>query len=64
MQRYFAEVEEGNRLKRAAFGFGRGATSMDLQVAISDLAGSDPRAAFAVFDTAKVPNQIPEHWWR
>jgi hypothetical protein len=32
---------------------------MDLQVAISDLAGSDPRAAFAVFGTAKDPNRIP-----
>ena len=40
VQGYFTEVDEGNRLKRAAFGFGRGATSMDLQVAISDLAGS------------------------
>jgi hypothetical protein len=59
VQGYFTEVDEGNRLKRAAIGFGRGATSMDLQVAISDLASSDPRAAFAVFGTAKDPNRIP-----
>ena len=59
VQGYFTEVDEGNRLKRAAIGFGRGATSMDLQVAISDLASSDPGAAFAVFGTAKDPNRIP-----
>jgi hypothetical protein len=59
VQGYFTEVDEGNRLKRAGIGFGRGATSMDLQVAISDLAGSDPHAAFAVFGTAKDPNRIP-----
>lgn len=59
VQGYFTEVDEGNRLKRAAIGFGKGATSMDLQIAISDLAGSDPRAAFAVFGTAKDPNRIP-----
>lgn len=59
VQGYFTEIDEGNRLKRAAIGFGRGATSMDLQVTISDLAGSDPRAAFAVFGTAKDPNRIP-----
>jgi hypothetical protein len=59
VQGYFTEVDEGNRLKRAVIGFGRGATSMDLQVAISDLASSDPGAAFAVFGTAKDPNRIP-----
>ncbi len=59
VQGYFTEVDEGNRLKRAAIGFGRGGTDMDLQVAISDLAGEDPRAAFALFGTAKDPNRIP-----
>jgi hypothetical protein len=59
VQGYFTELDEGNRIKRAALGFGRGATSMDLQLAISDLAGSDPRAAFAVFGTVKDPNRIP-----
>jgi hypothetical protein len=32
---------------------------MDLQVGISDLASSDPRAAFVVFGTAKDPSRIP-----
>lgn len=59
VQGFFTEVDEGNRLKRAAVGFARGATIMDLQIAISDLAGEDPRAAFAVFGTAKDPNRIP-----
>jgi hypothetical protein len=59
VQGVFTEVDEGNRLKRAGIGFGSGATSMDLQVGISDLASSDPRAAFAVFGTAKDPSRIP-----
>jgi hypothetical protein len=58
VQGVFTEVDEGNRLKRAGIGFGKGATSMALQIAISDLAGSNPRAAFAVFGTAKDPNRI------
>lgn len=59
VQGIFTEVDEGNRLKRAGIGFGSGATSMDLQVGISDLASSDPRAAFVVFGTAKDPSRIP-----
>jgi uncharacterized protein DUF4410 len=59
MQGYFTEVDEGNRLKRAGIGFGKGATSMDLQIAVTDLASPEPRAAFAVFGTAKDPNRIP-----
>ena len=59
VQGFFTEVDEGNRLKRAGIGFGKGATSMDLQIAISDLAGSDPRAAFAVFGTVQEPTRIP-----
>lgn len=59
VQGVFTEVDEGNRLKRAGIGFGSGATSMDLQVAISDLASPDPRAAFVVFGTVKDPSQIP-----
>ena len=61
MQGYFTEVDEGNRLKRAGIGFGRGSTSMYLQIDISDLVGSDPHAAFAVFGTAKDPNRFLEH---
>ncbi len=59
LQGIFTEVDEGNRLKRAGIGFSKGATSMDLQVGISDLASSDPRAAFAIFGTVKEPNKIP-----
>lgn len=59
VQGVFTEVGEGNRLKRAAIGFGQAASSMDLQVGISDLAGADPRAPFAVFGTVKDPGMIP-----
>lgn len=59
MQGIFTEVDEGNRLKRAGIGFAKGATSMDVQVGISDLASSDPRAAFAIFGTVKEPSKIP-----
>ena len=59
MQGIFTEVDEGNRLKRAGIGFAKGATSMDLQVGISDLASSDPRAAFAIFGTVKEPGKVP-----
>jgi len=59
VQGIFTEVDEGNRIKRAGIGFGKGATSMDLQLGISDLAGADPRAAFVMFGTVKDPNKIP-----
>jgi hypothetical protein len=59
VQGIFTEVDEGNRLKRAAIGFGKGTTSMDLQIGISDLAGPDPRAAFVVFGTVKDPGKLP-----
>jgi len=59
LQGVFTEVDEGNRIKRAVIGFGRGATSMDVQVGISDLAGTDPRAPFIVFGTVEDPKKIP-----
>lgn len=59
VQGVFTEIDEGNRMKRALIGFGKGATSMDLQVWISDLGGQDPRAPFAVFGTVKDPSKIP-----
>jgi len=59
VQGIFTEVDEGNRLKRAVIGFGSGATSMDLQIGISDLASPDPRAPFVVFGTVKDPSKIP-----
>ncbi len=59
LQGTFTEIDEGNRIKRAGIGFGKGATSMDLQVGISDLSAPNPRAAFAVFGTEKEPGRIP-----
>ena len=58
-QGVFTEVDEGNRLKRAIIGFGSGATNMDLQLGISDLASSEPRAPFLVFGTVKDPSKVP-----
>jgi hypothetical protein len=54
----FTEVDEGNRMKRAVIGFGAGATSMEVQVSISDLA-VNPDAPFAIFGTVKDPKQMP-----
>ena len=59
VQGTFTVVDQGNRLKRAAIGLGQGATHMDVQVGISDLASAEPRAAFAVFGTTKDPSLIP-----
>jgi uncharacterized protein DUF4410 len=59
IQGVFTEVAEGNRLKRAGIGFAKGATSMDVQVGVSDLASSAPRAAFAIFGTVKEPSKLP-----
>ncbi len=55
----FTEVDEGNRLKRAAIGFGRGATQMDVQVMVSDLASGNPKEPFVLFGTVKDPGKVP-----
>ncbi|MGZ4999958.1 MAG: DUF4410 domain-containing protein [Methylomonas sp.] len=55
----FTEVDEGNRLKRAAIGFGRGATQMDVQVMVSDLGSSNSTAPFVIFGTVKDPGKVP-----
>ena len=55
----FNEVDEGNRLKRAVMGFGKGATQMEVQVGISDLQSEIPRAPFAIFGTLKDPSKLP-----
>lgn len=55
----FTEVDEGNRLKRAVLGFGQGATQMEVQVGLSDLAASDPKAPFAIFGTVKEHGEMP-----
>lgn len=59
LQGMFTEVGEGNRFRRAIIGFGQGATSMDVQVGVSDLAAANPRAAFIVFGTIKDPSKLP-----
>lgn len=55
----FTEVDEGNRLKRAIMGFGQGATRMEVQVGLGDLAGPNPQAPFAVFGTVKEHGAMP-----
>lgn len=59
LQGMFTEVDEGNRIKRAVIGFGQGATRMDVQVGISNLASAEPRKAFIVFGTVKDPGKMP-----
>ncbi len=59
LQGVFTEVGEGNRIKRAVIGFGRGATSMEIQVAVSDLGSAEPKKPFIVFGTVKTPKKIP-----
>lgn len=54
----FTEADEGNRMKRAVIGFGAGATSMEVQVSVADLA-VDPDAPFIIFGTIKDPKQMP-----
>lgn len=59
LQGIFTEVDEGNRLKRAAIGFGQGATQMQVQVSINDLAGANPKEPFIVFGTMTDPKKMP-----
>lgn len=59
LQGIFTEVDEGNRLKRATIGFGQGATQMDVQVSISDLASASPKEPFIVFGTVTDPKKLP-----
>jgi len=59
VQGVFTEVDEGNRLKRAVIGFGQGATSMEIQVGVSDLASRQPRQPFILFGTVKDPGKMP-----
>jgi hypothetical protein len=54
----FLQVDEGNRLRRAVIGFGAGATSMQLAVAIDDLARGAP-APFYELDTSAQSHPLP-----
>jgi hypothetical protein len=59
LQGLFTEVDEGNRFKRAIIGFGQGASTMDVQVGICDLASDHPREPFMVFGTVEDPSKLP-----
>jgi hypothetical protein len=59
LQGVFTEVDQGNHIKRAVIGFGRGATKMSVQVGVSNLAGAQPRSPFIVFGTVKAPKKTP-----
>lgn len=59
LQGVFTEVDQGNRIKRAVIGFGRGATRMQAQVAVSNLASENPKVPFIVFGTVKSPKKMP-----
>ena len=54
----FVEVEEGNRLRRAAVGFGSGAAGVSLHVVAEDLSAPEglPRVGF---DAASEPGKTP-----
>ncbi len=55
----FTDVEEGNRLKRAALGFGQGSSEMTVSVALSDLSSAQPTQPFALFGTVKEAGKKP-----
>lgn len=55
----FVDVDEGNRIRRAALGFGQGASQMQVEVGLSDLSDSDPTRPFAVFGTVKQHGETP-----
>ena len=59
LQGEFVEVEEGSRLQRAALGFGRGATHLEVQVRVSNLKSETPTAPFLAFGTFKSPKKVP-----
>jgi hypothetical protein len=59
LQGIFTEVDEGNRIKRAVIGFGRGATSMNVQVGVSNLASAQRQTPFILFGTVKDPKKVP-----
>jgi hypothetical protein len=55
----FTEVDEGNRLRRAALGFGQGASQMEVHVGISDLSSANPTQPFVEFGTVKQHGEKP-----
>lgn len=59
IQGNFTDIDEGNRLERAAIGFGLGATQMQIDVGVSDLASPQPTRPFITFGTVKDPSMMP-----
>jgi len=59
IQGVFLDVDEGNRIKRAVMGFGKGSTQMEIQVSVSDLQSQGSAAPFAVFGTSKDASKMP-----
>lgn len=53
----FTEVDEGNRVRRAALGFEQGASRMQVQVGISDLSNPHPTVPFVEFGAVKQPGE-------
>lgn len=53
----FREVDEGNRVRRAALGFEQGASQMQVQVGIGDLSSPHPNVPFVEFGTVKQPGE-------
>jgi hypothetical protein len=57
----FLEVDEGNRVRRAVIGFGSGATSMEIEVLVTDLE-TNPSSPFLLVgtqaDSGKMPGAI------
>jgi hypothetical protein len=54
----FTEVNEGNRLRRAAIGFGTGETRLQVIVAADNLADGGPRPLYEL-DTAAGSTPLP-----
>jgi hypothetical protein len=54
----FTEVTSGGTPRRAIVGFGAGASDMEVQVGVNDLA-NDPEQSFAVFGTITDPSRLP-----
>jgi hypothetical protein len=54
----FLEVDEGDRLRRAMIGFGRGSAEVRVQVEVYDLA-KDPHTPFLVYGASDESRKIP-----
>jgi Domain of unknown function (DUF4410) len=55
----FTEADSGNTMRQAVIGFGAGASDMEVQVLVSDLAAANPAEAFLVLGTVSDPGHLP-----